>query len=229
MRKEELDVIKIVDKFRPRAVQAGYKVMVAPHSLDLKGEISWISRLTTRFDWSFDIHENTRGAAGVIVLFDARYPAEGKLAARLSAAIAAKAGVPNIGARSDTKTRFGRLGFVRQPGLNFVIECSDVDNKVSVDAWAAALLYAVQTVFPLPKITPKKTVIDDGRLHRVSLKGTELNYKGIIAYVARTTHAKMQSRFVGKGGVQIFYDGTLGFCKQIKAAILKYGYRSYVT
>lgn len=121
--------MKIRDKLKELLPNAQY----VPDELSLRESIDWINERCKPDDIGIGIHLNSNAdkrIRGVECYYYKNY----KLAKNLSANVAKELGIPNRGAKPDTQSYVGSLGFVRQLKCNSVIlECAYLSNMFDLD------------------------------------------------------------------------------------------------
>jgi N-acetylmuramoyl-L-alanine amidase len=131
--------------------KAGHKVTRLSGNPSLKNTIAYINKSFRSYDLMLEIHKNAGGGTGVEVLYYAGDAGAVRKAGRMCTKIAHVTGLRDRGAKPDTATRRERLGFVRAPGLNFIIELGFIDsrsdNAISHWRYAFAVAEAIRVSF----------------------------------------------------------------------------------
>ena len=126
----ERDIVKkIRDELKILLPDALY----VPDELNLRQSIDWVNEKVSPDDIAIDIHINAnkdktlRGT-------ECYYFKNKELAESLSKQVAESLGIPNRGAKPDTQTWLGSLGWVRQLKCNSVVlECGYMTNTLDLN------------------------------------------------------------------------------------------------
>ena len=126
----ERDLVKkIRDELKTLLPDALY----VPDELNLRQSIDWVNEKAEADDIAIDIHINAnkdKTLRGV----ECYYYKNKELAESLSKQVAESLGIPNRGAKPDTQTWLGSLGWVRQLKCNSVVlECGYMTNTLDLN------------------------------------------------------------------------------------------------
>ena len=149
------------DNLRP--LLEGYEVFYVTDELDLKASIAWINEKCHETDFALEVHFNANNDKNIRGT-EAYYADNPQFAIFFSAEVSGKLGIPNRGAKHDSQTYVGSLGFLRKlvcPSV--VVEAAYLTNYQ--DRWivsqlnaprkiAEGVANAINLLFPLPKEVP---------------------------------------------------------------------------
>ena len=134
--KETIINRKIRDSVLPMLERCGFEVKKVPDSLNLVPSIKWVNNFVrVRSDGlALSIHLNCCGGKGAEVFYEAYRKASKAIAKKLVDEFCKETGMNNRGARSDTISRWKRLGWIRNTRCEAIlIECGFIDNKGDVE------------------------------------------------------------------------------------------------
>lgn len=163
-KKESSLTIGLRDAVVPKLQAAGYTVEVVPDTLNLRSSIAWVNQRATKDDLAFSFHfnwSNDHSVRGTEVFYSNKR--EGELAAICARHVAEALGFPNRGARPDTWTWVGQLGWLRQLKCDSVLievaymtndsDMRDYSPQRAADGFLAAM----------KEIAPRKLELSDLR------------------------------------------------------------------
>lgn len=115
---EAVECMKIRDELVPLLEHRGYVVHAVPDELNLRKSIDWANEKATSLNagLAIDIHLNSLSdpaARGTEAFFGTSKTSE-SIASVLASTVSNKLGIPNRGAKPDTQTAVGSLGWIRQ-------------------------------------------------------------------------------------------------------------------
>jgi N-acetylmuramoyl-L-alanine amidase len=115
---EAVECIKIRDALVPVLEARGYKVLQVPDDLNLPKSIEWANKQAPNLNdaLAIDIHLNylsNTSARGTETFYGTSSTSK-KIAEVLSLRISKALGIPNRGAKPDTQTAVGSLGWIRK-------------------------------------------------------------------------------------------------------------------
>lgn len=145
---------KIRDALKPLLL--GYNVLYVPDELNLKDSIVWINKRTTKEDFAIDIHLNSNSNT-LVRGSEAYFYITPRYASVFSRRISWALDVPNRGAKPDTQTFVGSLGFLRLLNCSsVVVECCYLTNdedcaKYTPQKAAGGIKNAIIELFGEPK------------------------------------------------------------------------------
>lgn len=116
--REAVEVMKIRDRVVPILTRHGFNVLSVPDHLDLRESIDWANEKAPNLTdaLAVDIHLNymSNSAARGSEAFYGKTDTSQAIAAALSASVATEMGIPDRGAKPDTQTAVGSLGWIRK-------------------------------------------------------------------------------------------------------------------
>lgn len=139
---EQVECIKIRDALVPLLTNEGFKVLSVPDHLNLAQSIDWINKQIHYLNdaLAIDIHLNALSdtkARGTEAFHGTSITSE-KIAEALSEEVAKQLGIPDRGAKPDTQTAVGQLGWIRKTNCwSTLIEVCFISNKEDMDALRA--------------------------------------------------------------------------------------------
>ena len=128
--------IAIRDKLTPLLKNQGFEVILIPDELNLKESIAWVNERTNNINngLALSIHNNCCRGEGAEVYYVGNSPASRKIAKTLVDQFCMETGIKNRGARSDTISRFGQLGWLRRTNCwATLIETGFLDNHTDMN------------------------------------------------------------------------------------------------
>src|SRR3990167_7259111 len=150
--------IKIRDALKP--LLADRQVLCIPDLLNLKESITFVNERATAGDFAVSIHLNaytdsrTRGT-------EAYYWTDPRYAEVFAREVAEHLLVPNRGAKPDSQTYYGELGWLRRLNCpSVLVECLYLTNELDrnalfvpdgIEAAARGIASAINILFPQPK------------------------------------------------------------------------------
>ena len=162
---ENTITIQIRDELKKVLPDALY----VPDNLDLKMTIEWINERVNSNSLAISIHVNSQNDNSFRGT-EAYYYNDSRLADIFSKHVAEKLGVPNRGAKPDTQTYVGELGFLRKLKCQSVlIECLYLTNLFDRAALIAdgprkiaeGIKEAIKVVLPHPEVLATDEVPKD--------------------------------------------------------------------
>jgi len=163
---ESAEAIKIRDKLIPLLKQ-NFEVALVPDELDLRQSIKWVNEQYKKLEdgLAFSIHLNAGGGTGAEIFYYANNETSQNIAKTIIDEYCEITGFRNRGAKADTTTRHGTLGWIRNVNpWSCLIETCFIDNiedlkKLQNDynkiAWA--MYSGICAVY---NIEPVKLVLD---------------------------------------------------------------------
>ena len=127
--------IKIRDAVIPELKRQGFEVIPVPDDYDLKKSISYVNEITTNINdaLAISIHQNTGGSYGAEVYYYGGSNSSKEIATKFINAYCKETGLKNRGVKSDTTTRHGKLGWIRNTNVWAILpECGFIDNESDV-------------------------------------------------------------------------------------------------
>jgi N-acetylmuramoyl-L-alanine amidase len=120
------------------------KLVVVPEGLSLVDRIKYINARAIDGDVCIELHMNAGGGNGTETLYYAGSETARDKADVLNTRISKGLGTTNRGAKPDTISRFGRLGFIRDTKpLALLVELGFIDNAGDRDrVWTGAKVVA---------------------------------------------------------------------------------------
>lgn len=115
---EALEVIKIRDKVLPILARHGIEVYAVPDQIDLRKSIEWANKKAPTIDsgLAIDIHLNylSNSTARGSESFYGTSDTSKKIAEAITRNVSREMGIPDRGAKPDTQTAVGSLGWIRK-------------------------------------------------------------------------------------------------------------------
>lgn len=139
---EAVECMKIRDALVPILLERGYTVHEVPDELNLRESIAWANEKAPNLNdaLAVDIHLNylsNKEARGV-ESFHGTSEKSIKIATALAAGVAGGLGIPNRGAKPDTQTYVGSLGWIRKTTMwASLIEVCFLSNTEDIEALRA--------------------------------------------------------------------------------------------
>ena len=152
--KEAEETKKIRDALKPLLVD--YEVIYVPDALSLKETIEFINNIATTESFAISIHLNSNSNT-LIRGTEAYYYSGPRYAEVFSRHVATTLGIPNRGAKPDTQTAVGSLGFLRLLKCPSVLaECAYMTNEADMERYtpqkaAQGIKNAIEELFPIQK------------------------------------------------------------------------------
>jgi len=116
--REAVEVMKIRDRVVPLLKQTGFAISSVPDDLDLRESIAWANEKAPKLNdaLAIDIHLNylSNPSARGTESFYGQTEISKKIAEALANNVSETLGVPNRGAKPDTQTAVGSLGWIRK-------------------------------------------------------------------------------------------------------------------
>lgn len=137
--REAVEAMKIRDRVVTMLRQTGFEVSSVPDELDLRESIAWANKQAPRLDdaLAIDIHLNymSDSRARGTESFYGQSDTSKKIAAALANGISESLGIPNRGAKPDTKTAVGSLGWIRKTTMwASLVEICFITNPDDIQA-----------------------------------------------------------------------------------------------
>jgi len=186
--------IELRDHLRQKIGLNDFEVQYVPDELNLRQTIKWINDRASEKDWAFSIHFNSHrnpAVRGTEVFY--HNPRERKLAEIFARNVSFKVGIRNRGAKPDTLTWVGRLGWVRNLKCDSVlVEICFLTSPLDMDRYnagkgVAGLLAAIREIVPAkPSLDEVKYNETIEALRRQVAALRELVYK-LVRYYGRRT------------------------------------------
>lgn len=116
--KEAIEVMKIRDRVVYFLIKAGFEVLIVPDNLDLRKSIAWANEKAPNLNdaLAIDIHLNflsDNNARGSEAFFGVSETSK-QIAAAISKGVSSEMNIPDRGAKPDTQTAVGELGWIRK-------------------------------------------------------------------------------------------------------------------
>lgn len=135
---EQVECVKIRNELVPLLQSEGFEVLAVPDHLNLKESILWVNERAPKLNdgLAVDIHLNAlrdERARGTEAFYGMSETSK-KIAEALSRETAKELDIPDRGAKPDTQTAVGSLGWIRQTTCwASLIEVGFVTNKQDMD------------------------------------------------------------------------------------------------
>ena len=136
---EQVEVAKIRDRLIPMLVDRGYEVKAVPDRLDLVKSIAWANQQAQGLNdgLAIDIHLNylsNTEARGTEAFYGTSETSQA-IATAMATHMASGLGIPNRGAKPDTQTAVGSLGWIRKTNMwATLIEVCFLSNEEDITA-----------------------------------------------------------------------------------------------
>lgn len=187
---EAIECIKIRDAVADILESRGYIVHKVPDHLDLRKSIDWANEKAPSLNdaLAIDIHLNylsNRTARGT-ESFHGTSETSKKIAAELASSVALEMGIPNRGAKPDTQTAVGSLGWIRKTSMwaslievCFLTNPDDMAVLHGAGGYAKAArgiangidrIFGKEVPVPAPEPTPEPPISEECTLAKFSLK-----------------------------------------------------------
>ena len=127
---------KIRDALVPLLEMNGFLVVQVPDVLGLVSSIDWVNERVKGLDdgLALSIHCNCCGGNGAETFYYKNNGKSKEIATKLINGYCEYTGLRNRGAKSDTSTRFGKLGWIRKTNCwALLLEAGFLDNKEDVE------------------------------------------------------------------------------------------------
>ncbi len=119
--KEAIEVMKIRDRVLYFLIKAGFEVLIVPDDKDLRKSIAWANQQAPSLNdgLAIDIHlnflsdKNARGSESFFGYSDTSK----EIASTISLSVAKEMNIPDRGAKPDTQTAVGSLGWIRKTSM----------------------------------------------------------------------------------------------------------------
>ncbi len=173
---EAIEVIKIRDRMIPLLQKAGFEVLAVPDHINLRESIAWANGKAPNLNdgLAVDIHMNylsnksVRGSEA----FYGRSKTSQDMAIALSTNVSNELEIPNRGAKSDTETAIGELGWIRKTSMwaslieiCFLTNAEDMEILRGIRGYDKAALGVVNgicEIFGIPKLTLEPGQVEPG-------------------------------------------------------------------
>lgn len=150
----EYQVVRKVANQLSKTYAGKHKLSILPEWLNLQDRIKFINANAKTWDICIELHMNSGPAvvSGNEVFYHWDYPKMASTCNKISKTLEKWMWVIARGAKPDTATRFGRLGFCRDTNpVAYLIELGFISNMNDIDdVWskgAASLTTVINTVF----------------------------------------------------------------------------------
>ncbi len=133
------------------------RVRVIPQRLELRNRINWLQKNLSDQDVYIELHMNAASAkaTGTEVFYLDGNISRRNTATGMSNRFSKEIGLVNRGAKPDTKTRFGRLGVIRDVRCqSYLIEMGFLTNTMDKKKVEDTGLYAMEALLELPTTNP---------------------------------------------------------------------------
>jgi len=170
--KENEEVCKIRDLLT-FMVEENFEVLFVPDEFNLIDSIKWVNERAKNLDdaLAVSIHLNAGGGTGAETLYYGTNEKSKAIAKTLLDKYCEITGYNNRGVKSDTTTRFGRLGWIRDTNCwSTLIECCFIDNindlnflKANYELVAYGIYLGICDVLevePTFKLNKKKEILE---------------------------------------------------------------------
>lgn len=172
---EAIEAIKIRDKVTPLLERLGFIVYRVPDHLDLRKSIAWANEKAPKLNdaLAIDIHlnylsdTNARGTES----FYGVSPTSKVIASKLAEHVSERLGIPNRGAKSDTQTAVGSLGWIRNTTmwaslieicfLTNVKDMAELRGPGGYDRAAQGIARGVSDLFGVPYTINEQSTEED--------------------------------------------------------------------
>lgn len=124
--------LAISNALKPELERQGFKVFFSPTKSKLDGDIRWVNNLVKSLNdgLALSVHCNCCRGEGAETYYYGSYVSSKKIAKTLIDEYSKHTGIKNRGAKSDTITRFGQLGWIRKTKCwSTLIEVGFLDNE----------------------------------------------------------------------------------------------------
>lgn len=172
---EAEEAIKIRDKL-VLLLKQDFEVATVPDELNLRQSIKWVNNLYKHLDdgLAFSIHLNAGGGQGAETFYYADNEISQGIAKTIVDRYCEITGFRNRGAKPDTATRHGRLGWIRDTNTwSCLIECCFIDTLEDIkklqsnyDKVAWAIYVGICAVY---KIEPVKAGVESANVENERL------------------------------------------------------------
>jgi len=130
--KESVINIQVRDYLVPLLKKYGFKVEIVPDELNLIQSVNWVNQRAKSLNngLALSLHCNAGGGIGAECFYYAGSEESKKLAEKLLSGYCEELKMKNRGAKPDTATRFGRLGWIRDTKpWALLLEMGFIDNS----------------------------------------------------------------------------------------------------
>lgn len=127
---------QIRDALIPELKRCGFEVLAVPDDLDLVNSYLWVNKIAKNLEdgLALAIHCNCCGREGAESYYFGSSMVSKLIAQQLLNEYCKETGFINLGARSDTSTRFGELSWIRETNCwATLLECGFLDNLNDVE------------------------------------------------------------------------------------------------
>ena len=190
--REAVEVMKIRDHVVPLLRQAGFVVSSVPDELDLRESIAWANKKAPQLNdgLAIDIHLNYLSNASVrgTETFYGKTDTSRKIAQALAESTADALSIPNRGAKPDTKTAVGSLGWIRKTSMwaslievCFLTNADDMNTLHAPDGHqnaARGIVNGICEIFGVEKLPePEQPKVDEPITITIDGYGESVIYK----------------------------------------------------
>ena len=214
---------KIIDELQPLLKAAGYTFYRLPRGYSLSKTIEYmrVNFLRMRYTVGIEIHKDggPASANGASVYY---YTGDStaRQAGIISAELAKYTGLVDRKAHPDAKTHVGRLGFLRAPGEQLLIEAGFIgnpkDGAISHKQYAQGIFNGIAKAYPLTKETTMAGIPVTREEFANALfakkltaifKGPQLKPNGHITRGEADVLIRRAYDYSGRPSPQVFNDG----------------------
>lgn len=126
----EYGIIKEIARLLPKRYKGWNTLVFIPEWLSLADRIKKINSLANYKDIAIELHMNSWGGSGCEVFYFDGFKPWKDTAWKMSNILSSVINIKDRGAKPDTATRFGRLGFIRDTKPTaFLIELGFIDSE----------------------------------------------------------------------------------------------------
>jgi len=155
---ENIEIVKLCAEILDKQ-KVPYRVV--PFELNLAETIKWINERYKHINdgLAIEVHKNAGGGKGIETFYFPGNIVSKDIAEKINQAIVQETGLENRGVKPDVLTRFGKLGFIRQPNVWSVLtEAGFIDTddmKVPREKFASGIAKGIMQIFGLEYLLPK--------------------------------------------------------------------------
>lgn len=147
----EYSVVKDVSRLISARYMGKNTLVFVPEWLNLSQRVKWVNERSRDGDFAIELHMNAWGGKGTEVFYFAWSKFMQEKAYSFSQSISWTLGIMNRWTKEDTKTRFGRLGWIRDTKpMALLIELGFLDSKDDrkkvQEYWPTAMARALQEI-----------------------------------------------------------------------------------